>query len=199
VAQPICGSHDVVVNVSGTGFDANENGSTEVSLQVGSGAPIAQTVNLAQVKAAGSGGYAVTFTGVQFTSDQVGAFDLIAKVNLQNGALAESSTADNTYTQGMYVLCNVEDSGKTVAYFPQGGSSRWANDDYANQGPKKMKSLGCYTTSFSMLMDFYGIKKSADGFSSIDPGSVNIGLNLIGYYSALGPAYSTYESAFCTC
>lgn len=44
-----------------------------------------------------------------------------------------------------------------------------------------------------MLIQSYGITKSADGVSAIDPGSVNVGLGLISYFSELGPSYAKYS------
>lgn len=179
----------VLVKVSGTDITNQETQSAIVTLKVGNRSPIQQSVPLSLIKANGS--YLVPFD-VTFTAEEAGKTDLVVSVN-SGGTLEESDLSDNLATQSIYTLCNVADKGTVVPYFAQGGTSPWANDDYGPLAPQKMKKLGCYTTSFAMLLRAYGITTSADGFSPIDPGSVNAGLNLIGYYKELGPNYATYN------
>ncbi|MFZ4402833.1 MAG: C39 family peptidase [Pseudobdellovibrionaceae bacterium] len=178
----------VDVPVRGSNFDANENRSTTVNLKVGS-QTLQKTISLQQLKA--SGGNLIIPFDITLTSDDAGSLNLMASVNPANNPV-EKNIADNTIQQKIYVLCNVEDKGVTVPYFAQGGPNPWANDNYANQAPQKMKALGCYTTSFAMLLQAYKISKSTIG-ADINPGSVNDGLNSIGLFSELGPNYSAYS------
>lgn len=182
-------NYEAVVKVSATGLATPEARTAVLRLEaMGFGKSWEKVVNLSELVATGKADIKIPVT---FAVAEAGELYLKAHINPMNSPM-EGSVIDNILDQKMYVLCNVEDKGIDVPDFRQGGSSPWANDDYANQAPQKMRSLGCYTTSFAMLMRAYGIDKSADGVSAIDPGSVNIGLGLIGYYSELGPNYAGY-------
>lgn len=174
----------VQVPLSGTGFNNPEIRNAIVALQMGS-QTLQKTVPLSSI----SGGGTLLQFPVKLLDEDVGDQTLTVTVDPLND-LGEKNRQNNTADQLVHVLCNVSEDG-SVPWFYQ-SQTPWGSKDYANQAPKKMKDLGCLVTSLAMLFRHYGLDTAADG-TSMDPGSVNRGLNMTPLFAELGPKYASYN------
>ena len=156
------------------GRKAIEDRTANVSLFVGNREPVIQTIPISSFSADGK--LNINFN-ITFSLDDIGPPQSIQLVVDQSDDI---NTLNNVFADYMYIGCKIE---KDVPHFLQGSGTSWAADKYAFTN-KAMGAKGCYTTSFAMLMKYYGINKSYTG-EDINPGIVNTGLVNISEYKKI--------------
>lgn len=174
----------IQVPITGTGISSTENRVAPVYIVIGS-KYYQQNVTLSELA---SGRKTLSFT-VTIPIDEVGDKTIYAVVDPAN-TLNEAQRLNNISSRFVHILCHVSDKGADVPWFYQ-SQTPWGSDDYANLAPKKMKNLGCLVTSFSMMLNAYGIKMSSHN-TNLDPGALNQGLKET-LFPELGSKYSSYN------
>ena len=175
----------IYVSVSGSGFNSPESRRATVNLKLGQ-QTLTASIAIADIQNAGILQVPFNYT---FSSDEAGEVDLQASIMASD----DSDVSDNNFNDKMYVLCDVEDSGTVVPFYPQVGRS-WSALPYGiianSPNPGTIGKYGCSVADFAMLIDSYGIKRTPLGSPSnpsvsgvpnlvglnaevIDPGTLN--------------------------
>lgn len=155
----------LIINVAlrGNNFLASETRTANVSLTVGKNS-LQTSVPVSEIKSAGT--LLVPFEH-SFDVDDVGEADIRATVSVTGDYTPE----DDTFSDSVYVLCSVEDSGRSVPFYSQ-ASSPWNDDPFgivANSSrPGTIQKYGCSVVDFAMLLNSYGIDRTPLG-SPLNP------------------------------